>query len=289
MSTPTEHEIAAADSTPLLVRDWSSEQPQSPRGLLLIVHGVGEHSGRYQHFADTLAPAGYALRGFDHRGHGLSGGLRGHVDGFSNYTADVKAVLDEFRSAHAEDLPCYLLGHSMGGLIALQFLQDYPTAGVRGAILSNPCLEVAVNPPAVKVVAGKLLSRVLPQLRLDNELNTSLLCRDADAVRTYEQDPLVHRKISTRWYTSLLAAMDLVKSRGLAPKLPTLWLLGNKDSICSAAGSRNFAAKLESSATTVREWPDALHEVHNGPDKNEYLAALNSWLDTQTSGASEPS
>jgi len=285
MSTPTEHEIATADSTPILVRDWSSEETSAPSGLLLIVHGVGEHCGRYQHFADTLVPAGYAVRGFDHRGHGLSGGLRGHVDGFSTYTADVKAVLDEFRAAHDKDLPCYLLGHSMGGLIALQFLQDYPTAGVHGAILSNPCLEVAVEAPVVKVMAGKLLSKVLPQLRLDNELDTSLLCRDADAIRTYEQDPLVHRKISTRWYTSLLAAMERVTPRGLAPALPTLWLLGNKDSICSAAGSRTFAGKLDSSTTTVREWPDAFHEIHNGPDKSEYLAALKSWLDTQTSSA----
>ncbi len=289
MSPPTEHEIAAVDSTPLLVRDWSNEQAQAPRGLLLIVHGVGEHCGRYQHFADALGSAGYALRGFDHRGHGLSGGLRGHVDGFSTYTADVRTVLDEFRAAHGENLPCYLLGHSMGGLIALQFLQDHPAAGLQGAILSNPCLEVAIDPPAVKVVAGKLLSKVLPQLRLDNELNTSLLCRDADTVRAYEQDPLVHRKVSTRWYTSLLAAMKQVTPKGLAPGLPTLWLLGNKDSICSAAGSRAFAEKLDSSTTTVREWPDAFHEIHNGPDKNEYLAALKSWLDTQTSSASEPS
>jgi len=289
MSTPTEHKIATTDSTPLLVRDWSSKETSSPKGLLLIVHGVGEHCGRYQHFADALAPAGFMVRGFDHRGHGLSGGLRGHVDGFSTYTADVKAVLDEFRAAHGKDLPCYLLGHSMGGLIALQFLQDYPEAGVAGAILSNPCLEVAVEAPAVKVIAGKLLSKLLPQLRLDNELNTALLCRDKQAIIAYEQDPLVHRKISTRWYTSLLAAMEQVNSRSLAAGFPTLWLLGSNDSICSATGSLSFAKKLENSSTTVREWPDALHEIHNGPDKHEYLAALNAWLNTQTSDASEPS
>ena len=287
MIISTEHKLAAADSTPLLVRDWSSAAPEAPKALLLIIHGVGEHCGRYQHFAEVLSPADYAVRGFDHRGHGLSGGLRGHVDGFSTYTADVKAVLDEFRAAHGADVPCYLLGHSMGGLIALQFLQDYPSAGITGAILSSPCLKVAVNPPAFKVAAGKVLSRILPQLRLDNELDTSLLCRDAAAIAAYEQDPLVHRKVSTRWYTSLLSSMAQVDAAGLPDTLPTLWLLGAEDRICAASGSRSFAAKLNNTATTIREWPDALHEVHNGPDKTEYLAALKSWLDAQCRGASE--
>ena len=215
MHKPTDHELTASDSTPLLVRDWKSQEPESPKALLLIIHGVGEHSGRYQHFADALCPSGYAVRAFDHRGHGLSGGLRGHVDGFSRYTADVKAVLEEFQAAHDAELPCYLLGHSMGGLIALQFLQDHAGVRVGGAVLSNPCLEVAIDPPALKVAAGKLLSKLLPQLRLDNELDTSLLSRDAAAVTAYEQDPLVHRKVSTRWYTSLLDSMDQVRSGGI--------------------------------------------------------------------------
>ena len=281
MNNPTDHELTASDSTPLLVRDWKNQESESPKALLLIIHGVGEHSGRYQHFADALCPSGYAVRAFDHRGHGLSGGLRGHVDGFSRYTADVKSVLEEFQAAHDAELPCYLLGHSMGGLIALQFLQDHAGVRVGGAVLSNPCLEVAIDPPALKVAAGKLLSKLLPQLRLDNELDTSLLSRDAAAVTAYEQDPLVHRKVSTRWYTSLLGSMDQVRSGGMSSSIPTLWLLGGKDAICAAEGSRAFASKLDNGKTTVREWPEALHEIHNGPDKGEYLAALRGWLDTQ--------
>jgi len=273
MTAPTEHELSATDTTPLLVRDWITTGKTVPQGLVLIVHGVGEHCGRYEHVAQALLAGGYAVRGFDHRGHGLSGGLRGHVDGFERYN-------------HGEGIPCFLLGHSMGGLIVLHFLQEHADAGISGAILSNPCLEVAVDPPAVKVAAGKLLSKILPKLRLDNELDTSLLCRDSDAVRAYEEDPLVHRKVSTRWYTSLISAMELVNGKSLAPALPTLWLVGGKDSICAPGGSRRFAEQLSTELTTLREWPEALHEIHNGPDKTEYLVAIRSWLDARTDSGS---
>jgi len=286
MTTATENQLEASDATPILVRDWRTEGKTGPQALVLVVHGVGEHCGRYDHVAQALLAGGYAVRGFDHRGHGRSGGLRGHVDGFQHYTRDLKAVLDDFRAAHPDDIPCFLLGHSMGGLIVLQFLQEYADEAVSGAILSNPCLEVAVNPPALKVAAGKLLSRILPQLRLDNELDTSLLCRDPDAVRAYEQDPLVHRKVSTRWYTSLLAAMEQVTGSSVRSALPTLWLLGGKDSICAPDGSRRFAGSLADGTATIREWPEAFHEVHNGPDKQAYLTALRSWLDSRTEGDS---
>ena len=286
MTTANEPQLTARDTTPLLVRDWRTEGQSQPQALVLLVHGVGEHCGRYEHLAQALLAGGYAVRGFDHRGHGRSGGLRGHVDGFQHYTTDVKTILDDFRATQPDDTPCFLLGHSMGGLIVLQFLQEYSEEAVSGAILSNPCLEVAVDPPAVKVAAGKLLSKILPKLRLDNELDTALLCRDPDAVRAYEQDPLVHRKISTRWYTSLLAAMGKVTGSPLQASLPTLWLVGGKDSICAPEGSRRFARGLADEMTTVREWPEAFHEVHNGPDKQEYLAALRSWLDARTEGGS---
>jgi alpha-beta hydrolase superfamily lysophospholipase len=287
MTAATEHKLPSSDGTPLFVRDWCTDGEADPQGLVLVVHGVGEHCGRYEHLAQALLAGGYVVRGFDHRGHGLSGGLRGHVDGFHHYTRDLRTVLDDFRAAHGDAVPCFLLGHSMGGLIVLQFLQEHPDAGVSGAILSNPCLEVAVDPPALKVGAARLLAKIVPQLRLDNELDTSLLCRDEEAVRAYEQDPLVHRKVSTRWYTSLLAAMEQVNSGGLAPTLATLWLIGARDAICAPAGSRQFAAQLSADITTLREWPEALHEVHNGPDKSEYLVAVRTWLDARTAGDSD--
>ena len=282
----TESELTAADGTPLLMRDWSPEGAKAPRCLLLIVHGVGEHCGRYQHIAAALTEEGYAVRAFDHRGHGLSGGLRGHVDGFHHYSGDLNLVLNDWRAKHGEEIPCFLLGHSMGGLVVLHFLGQHQDAKVAGAVLSNPCLELAVQAPRLKVAAGKILSRLLPTLRLDNELDTSRLTRDLNAVEAYEKDPLVHRKISTRWYTSLVAAMEHVNSSGIDSSLPTLWLVGGSDSICAPSGSRRFAGQQNSSHTTLREWPDALHEVHNGPDKGEYLAALRAWLSAQCREAS---
>ena len=285
MVTPVEHELTASDGVRLFVRDWLPPDNKSPTALVVIVHGLGEHAGRYQHVAEVLVDQGYAVRGADHRGHGRSGGLRGHVDDFAVYRDDLHRLTTHLREAHEEDLPCFVLGHSMGGLLTLDYLRDHLESGLSGAVLSNPCLAVAVKAPVVKVAAGKLLSRVLPRLRLDNELDTSLLCRDPEAVRAYEQDPLVHRKISTRLYTSLVAAMDRVGRAESTIKLPTLWLIGDQDKICDPQASLAFVGQLDSTEVETHRWPQAFHEIHNGPDKIEFVTAVGTWLESKTAEA----
>jgi len=283
VTTAHESELTSEDGTRLFVRDWSADNGGSPpQALVVIVHGLGEHAGRYQHLADTLSTIGCAVRGADHRGHGRSGGLRGHVDGFSQYTADMDRVIQSFREEHGRELPCFLVGQSMGGLLALQYLIERPEAAISGAVLSNPCLAVAVKAPPVKVLAGRLLSRVLPRLRMDNELETSHLSRDPAAVQAYVDDPLVHRHLSTRWYTSLLAAMDHVNGRVRDVQVPTLWVIGEQDQICSPEASATFARQLPQDRVEVRTWAEAYHEPLNGPDKQAVLSAISSWVRDQT-------
>jgi len=287
MTAAIESELTTPDGTRLFVRDWSTDNDEGPSALVVLVHGLGEHAGRYQHLADKLSAMGCATRGADHRGHGRSGGLRGHVDGFTQYTSDMNQVIESFREKHGRGLPCFLVGQSMGGLLALQYLIERPEAALSGAVLSNPCLGVAIQPPVVKVLAGKALSRVLPRLRMDNELKTSDLSRDPAAVQAYEDDPLVHRHASTRWYTSLLAAMDQVNGRARDVQVPTLWVIGEQDRICSPEASTLFAEQLPSEQVQVRRWAGAYHEPHNGPDSEAVLTAISSWVHDQTAARNQ--
>jgi alpha-beta hydrolase superfamily lysophospholipase len=279
--TRHELEFLTADGIALFGRSWLPEG--EPRALVCIVHGLGEHGDRYEHVAADLVAAGFAVIAPDHRGHGRSGGLRGHVDGFTTFVEDLTGFIEAQQAGLGEGLPLFLLGHSMGGLIALLTLQGAPQPEFAGAIISNPCLGVAVVAPRVKIAAAKILSKLLPKLRLDNELNVADICRDPAVVAAYEADPLVHSKISSRWYTSLLAAMDSANSQVDKVSQPTLWLLSGQDAICDTDRARDFASALPAGRTTLNNFPEAFHEAHNGPDKDSLKSGLVAWLDGQLS------
>jgi len=271
-------ELAGFDGTPLFLRTWKAE---TPRGLVYFVHGLGEHGGRYEELAALVNDAGFTAGSADHRGHGRSGGLRGHVDGFVEYDRDLDIVLKHFREAEGADLPLLLFAQSMGGLVALKFVLDHPDVDLAGVALSNACLGVAVKAPKVKVAAARLLSRLLPRMRLDNELKTVDLCKDPVAVKAYEDDPLVGRLISTRWYTSLLAAMEETNARAAELKVPSLWLIGAKDVIVDPDSSRRFVAGVPGGTAEAVEFPEAMHEPHNEPEKADVHAALLTWIDAR--------
>lgn len=271
------------DGTDLLVRDWAPEDETEPRGRVVLVHGIGEHSGRYRHVAAALTEAGFAVRAFDQRGHGRSGGWRGHVDGFRQYLCDLDQVLWDLGAVETE--PTFLFGHSMGALIVLRYLQTRWEAPVQGAVLSNPCLEVARSLPRAQVLGCQFLSCILPRLGLTTELDTSLLCRDPQVARDYVADPLVHGKVSVRWITSLLAAMDSARQGADQVRRQTMWLVAGRDGICLPEGSRRFVRALPTGQATLREWPEAYHEIHNGPDQDDLLSQVVSWLNDQVAGS----
>lgn len=274
MTNRTEGTYTAADGIQLRTLTWLPEG--APTGLVLLAHGLGEHGGRYDHVAAPLTAKGLAVRALDHRGHGRSGGLRGHVQRFSELTRDVHGVLQAFRAEHP-DLPAVLFGHSMGGLIALAFHLDHPNHGLAGITVSNPALGVAFEPPKWKTSAGRLLSRLVPRLRLDNELDTAKLSRDPAVVSAYEQDPLVHRLISTRLYTELTGTMDRVGAAAASVRLPTLWIIGASDGITDAKASEAFARSLPADQTTVKVWSATYHEPHNDLDREEVISTFVEW------------
>jgi acylglycerol lipase len=277
MTTRIEGELTAADQTSLFLRTWPVDEP---KGIVLFVHGLGEHGDRYAELAGVVNEAGFAAAAADHRGHGRSGGLRGHVNGFGEYVHDLRLVIDHVREAQGSELPLYVYGHSMGGLIALLLVVDPPDAGISGLVVSNALLQVAVKAPPIKVFVGKLVSSILPKLRLDNELKVEHISRDPAEVKKYSEDPLVGRLISTRWYTSMMTAMAKANARPADLKLPSLWVVSGSDQICAHEAGLVFE-KASTGPSEVTLLPDAYHEPHNGPDRGLVHEAVVKWLSGQ--------
>ncbi len=273
-----ESTVKTREGIDLLVRRWSPEV--TPRGVVQIVHGLGEHSGRYLRVAAALLDQGLAVIAWDHRGHGRSGGLRGHVDGFEQYSDDLRRVFDLGVSAWPGAFPRFIYGHSLGGLIALHARLDAPDLPLRGMILSNPALREVLETPGWKRLLGRALSRLAPQIRLHTGLAPERISRDPAEVKAYAQDPLIHDLVSTRFYTSYVAAMTRVHDAPQGISLPTLWLISGSDRICDPEANRRFAAAL-GPTTTVREWAESYHEGHNDLQREEVAQAVRMWLGTQ--------
>lgn len=284
MTRRSEGTYTTTDGLQLRTLTWLPDEDVTIVAVVVIAHGLGEHIGRYEHVAEALVASGCAVRGLDHRGHGRSGGLRGHVDGFAQLTGDLGCVVKAFRAEHPA-LPTVLYGHSMGGLVVLQFLTDHPDHGLDGVILSNPLLALAFTPPRWKTAASRLLGKIAPRLRLSSELDTSKISRDAAEVKTYEDDPLVHGLISTSLYNNMMAAAGEAGTTASALRLPTLWLIGAADQIVSPEASEAFARTLPPESTTIRVWPDSYHEPHNDLDRAEVIEAMVTWVAARVAAA----
>ena len=256
---------------------YQCRQPErEARAVLAIVHGLGEHSGRYANVVHALVPRGYAVYGFDHRGHGRSRGQRGHIDSWDQYRGDVGAFLRliEEREPHR---PVFLMGHSMGALVVLDYL-IHDSKGLRGAVISGAPIEPAgVAKPAL-VFVSRLLSRVCPRFPLRLALDTSALSRDAAVVRAYVKDPLVHGRFTARWGAEALAAVARVKARVDAVDVPVLFVHGEADRLNLAGGVRGYFEKIAYADKTMLVYPEMYHELHNDFGYDRYLSDLEQWL-----------
>lgn len=260
-------------------RHW--QPTASPRGVILLVHGMGEHSGRYQGFADFLCPRGFAVVAPDHPGHGQSPGKRAHIDRFEDFFPP----LDKLRASIARwypGLPCFLVGHSMGGLIAARYLLDHQRE-FAGAALSGPALAMPAEPPAPMLWLGKLLSRIAPRLGV-MQLDPSDISRDPAVVRAYREDPLVCKgKISARLAGEIFRVMGVVATRRGEINLPILIMHGDADALTAASGSTDFHAAVSSGDKTLRIYPGLYHEIFNEPEGPEVLGELADWLEARSS------
>ncbi len=258
---------------------WQAWLPGgAPRGVLLICPGMGEHSGRYATVVDTLVPDGWAVYGMDHRGHGRSAGTRVHVRRYADFLAD----FDTFRCAVAARHPGlrpFLLGHSMGGQIALAYALDHQD-DLAGLVLSAPALAA---PPVSRATraAVTLLARVAPTVRRA-VVDLSTISRDEAVVADYRADPLVHHgHPSIALSLAMLDQMTLLAARARDLRLPLLVQHGTADRICDPDGSRALETAVGTDDLTVR-WYDGLwHEIYHEPERAQPLGDLREWLDAR--------
>ncbi len=265
----------------IFYRSWV---PETIKGVMLIVHGLGEHSGRYDHVAERLEKSGWACFALDHRGHGQSEGKRGHILSFKDYVTDTRALKSKLREDFTE-YPIMVLGHSMGGLIAAHLCLDHPRA-IEGLILSSPALTIEVNEPAIKLAAGRFFSKVLPGLTMSNGLDPAMVSHDPAVVKDYIEDPLVHDRVSARWFTEFTGAMDEVMARAADLRIPFLLMQSGEDKLVDPSGAGVFFEKVGSKDKTLKIWEGYYHEMFNeiADDREPVFALVEQWLSKHVSG-----
>jgi alpha-beta hydrolase superfamily lysophospholipase len=262
------------DGTQLHERVWPAEGPAL--AVVLIVHGYGEHIGRYDQTARDLNKSGLTVRGLDLRGHGQSGGVRGHCQRFGDYLDDVEAAVTR---ARAEGLPVYLLGHSFGGLIGSLFAVDKGSL-LAGLVLTSPFFELALPVSAPKIWAGKVFSKLLPALALPTGLTGADVSRDPEVQRAYDADPLNNKKATARWFTEASAAQAEILARAAQVTLPLLMVAGAADRVAKAAHARVVFDHFGSTDKTLRMLDGQYHEVLNEPadDRSKTVREIAEWL-----------
>jgi len=246
---------------------------------MIIAHGLGEHSGRYTNIIERLIPLGIDVWAPDHRGHGRSGGRRGHVSSFDQYVKDLQTLAEIARNGMAENVKIFLLGHSMGGLVALRFAASFPEM-IDGVIASSPALGVTTDIPAVKAYVGRIMSTLWPTLSLTNGLEVTKISHDEGVVRAYRDDPLVHDRVSARWFTEFLSAMETACGSAVRIKLPLLMQLAGDDQLVNAGTSAAFFEAAGSVDKTLYIYKDSYHEIYNETEKlrKHALDDLEAWL-----------
>lgn len=258
---------------------WQGWVAATARGVVVIAHGYAEHSGRYRHVAERLADEGYSTYALDHRGHGKSEGSKANINRMAEVVADLRTFVGLAPGAHP-DVPLFLYGHSMGGLIALRYAIDHQSS-LDGLVVSGPAIVATVG-SKLERAAAKLLSRIAPDLR-PTPLDSSLISRDPEVVRTYDSDPLVYRgKIPVRTAAESLITADTVIRDLPQLKLPVLILQGGEDKLISPVSAQIVADKVASEDITTKLYDGLYHEVHNEPEKDTVLGDVVSWLEAHS-------
>ncbi|MCF8145742.1 MAG: lysophospholipase [Deltaproteobacteria bacterium] len=247
-----------------------------PKGILIVVHGLAEHSGRYMNLVDHFVPLGYAVYGMDHIGHGQSEGARVYVQRFEDYTGTLKIFRDMVGQWHPET-PVFLVGHSMGGLISAVYLLEHQSE-ITGAVLTGPSVKVSDNTSPITVFFGKMFSALIPKLGVIR-LEAEGISRDPAVVAAYVNDPMVYSgKIPARLAAELLKAMQRVSAEGAGITLPVLIIQGGKDRLVDPSGARMLYEKITSRDKTIKIYDELYHEVFNEPEHDQVLSFVEGWL-----------
>lgn len=269
--------LTARDGTNLVVLDWPLKKAPV-RGVVLIVHGLGEHAWRYDHVAKRLNDWGFAVRAYDQYGHGESMGQRGALPADDRLLQDLAEVVDESRARMHDATPLIVLGHSMGGLVAARFVA-LQMRRIEALVLSSPALDPGLNGFQKLLLA--VLPKIAPDLRVGNGLDVRYLSHDPAVVARYKADPLVHDRISARLARFIADNGPAVVADAPHWPLPTLLMYAGADKLVNPAGSRQFAARAPQDMVTSRCFEPLYHEIFNeaAPDNEQVFGQLRSWLD----------
>jgi alpha-beta hydrolase superfamily lysophospholipase len=275
-----EFELMATDGTALFVRDWpapsTSVNASAMHDGIVIMHGLGEHCGRYAHVARFFNALGFTVRTYDHRGHGRSGGARGDVPDDEAMLRDARLLINDF--AKQLQAPPLLLGHSMGGLFAARFAVA-GLAPLRGLILSSPALAIRMS--GVQSALLTVASFLIPGVGMPNGLQTRFLSHDGEVVQAYENDALVHGKVSARLLNSMLLAMTYTHDHAPQLTMPVLLLVAEDDHLVDPVGSKRLAARLAPATSTAIYYEGFYHEIFNELDATRVFDDLRIWLERQ--------
>lgn len=283
MTTTFPAQIAARDGTKLITHHWPLPDAMPRQGVIMIVHGHGEHVRRYKHVAEHLNALGWAVVGYDHRGHGKSDGQRGGLKQTDDYLFDLAQMIDTTRAAYPGE-KLVLLAHSLGGLIAARFVAATATPAevapwgrpVDALILSSPALKLNVN--AIQKALLATVAKWLPDFAVASGLKAEWVSNDANEVRIYKQDPIVHDRITGRTSRFMLDAGELVRQRASNWTVPTLILWAGSDKCVAPAGSEEFSQRAPKAVVTSQPFAHMAHEIFNEPDREKAMAPLGPWL-----------
>lgn len=277
-----ESTVRSPDGLDLFWRAWLPEG--APKGALLFVHGLGEHSGRYRNPADYFVPRGWACYGLDYRAHGRSPGRKVHINAFDDFLADVGAAHDLVLRRHAGS-KTFLVGHSQGGLISILYAlrrpQDLP-----GVVISSPALGIhpSSQPNAVLKAAAGVISKLAPGLLIPNGLDATKISHDKAVVDAYVNDPLVSTKVSARWFTEFLGAIDAAWADAGKLRVPMLLMQSGEDRLVDPEATRRWAARAPKDKVEFVWWEGLYHEMFNEPEKEKVFARVEAWLEGRLAG-----
>jgi acylglycerol lipase len=250
-----------------------------PKGVVALIHGLGEHTGRYAHVGNALTGSGYALIGCDLRGHGKSSGPRGHFPSLEAVLQDLRQEFQQITRRHPET-PQFMYGHSLGGVLALAYALQY-SGGLKGAIVTGVGLRSPLLEQKAKVAMANVLGSLLPSLTISTGLDPTTISRVPDVVKKYVNDPLVHDRTSLGLGRATLAAIDLCFTRAGQFPLPLLLMHGTDDKLVYPSGSEEFAKRAREGGAdvTLKLWEGLHHEIHNEPEQTEVFRTIIDWLD----------
>jgi acylglycerol lipase len=272
----SEGTLVTSDGLTIYHQAWRPDA--DPKAVVLLLHGLAEHSGRYAHVAKALTDAGYAVHTLDHRGHGQSDGKRTYVKSYADYQRDILQFRQIVERQH-DGLPLFVLGHSMGGNLALGHVLDHQE-GVRGMVLSAPALAPGPSLSASKIKLAKLVGRIAPGFRPE-ALSADAISRDPAVVAAYVADPLVFNgKITAGAAAALLNSMETFPRRYAGLRLPIMLQHGTADALVDIAGTRQLEAGAVNATVTVHYYDGLYHEIFNEPEQESVIGDTVAWLDS---------